>query len=137
LLGKRDLFIRFPLLNEEAEKGAEIFTDKNLRDTMLNIVIAGWDITTVTLSWLDMPDEGPMKFSLAMISSCDAQSESFQDHQVWIWIVHRDAISVDLQVFTKSGFNEDYLSDYACVWGEHVWGWAEIRCSWTSDARGT
>ncbi len=41
LLGKRDLFIRFPLLNEEAEKGAEIFTDKNLRDTMLNIVIAG------------------------------------------------------------------------------------------------
>jgi cytochrome P450 len=41
LLGKRDLFIRFSLLNEEAEKGAEIFTDKNLRDTMLNFVIAG------------------------------------------------------------------------------------------------
>jgi cytochrome P450 len=60
LLGRRDLFTRFLLLNEEAEEGAEMFTDKNLRDTMLNFVIAGRDTTAVTLSWLVMPDEGPM-----------------------------------------------------------------------------
>jgi cytochrome P450 len=51
LLGRRDLFTRFLLLNEEAEEGAEMFTDKNLRDTMLNFVIAGRDTTAVTLSW--------------------------------------------------------------------------------------
>jgi hypothetical protein len=45
-----------------------------------------------------------------LISSCDAQSESFQDHQVSIWIVHTDAISVDLQDFTKLGFHEHHLS---------------------------
>ncbi len=60
LLGRRDLFTRFLLLNEEAEEGAEMFTDKNLRDTMLNFVIAGRDTTAVTLSWLVMPDGGPM-----------------------------------------------------------------------------
>jgi len=78
-----------------------------------------------------MPDEGPMKFSLAMISSCDAQSESFQDHQVWTWIVHRDAISVDLQVFTKLGFNEDYLSVIMHVFGVNMYG-GELK----SGARG-
>jgi cytochrome P450 len=57
LLGRRDLFTRFLLLNEE---GVEMFAAKNLRDTMLNFVIAGRDTTAVTLSWLVLPDEGPV-----------------------------------------------------------------------------
>jgi cytochrome P450 len=35
------------LLNE----GTQTYTNKNLRDTMLNFVIGGRDTTTVTLSW--------------------------------------------------------------------------------------
>jgi cytochrome P450 len=37
-----------------------MFAAKNLRDTMLNFVIAGRDTTAVTLSWLVLPDEGPV-----------------------------------------------------------------------------
>jgi len=37
----------FLLLNE----GTQTYTDKNLRDTMLNFVIVGRDTTAVTLSW--------------------------------------------------------------------------------------
>jgi cytochrome P450 len=48
ILKRKDLFTRFLLLNEE---GTETYTDKNLRDTMLNFVIAGRDTTAVTLSW--------------------------------------------------------------------------------------
>ncbi len=36
------------MLNEE---GTQTYTDKNLRDTMLNFVIASHDTTVVTLSW--------------------------------------------------------------------------------------
>ncbi|CAK9237866.1 unnamed protein product [Sphagnum troendelagicum] len=48
ILKRKDLFTRFLLLNEE---GTQTYTDKNLRDTMLNFVIAGRDTTAVTLSW--------------------------------------------------------------------------------------
>lgn len=46
--GNGDLFTRFMLLNKE---GDQQFTDKDLRDTLLNFLIAGRDTTAVTLSW--------------------------------------------------------------------------------------
>ncbi|KAG0557537.1 hypothetical protein KC19_11G138100 [Ceratodon purpureus] len=45
--GQRDLFTRFKLLNE----GGKELTDKTLRDTLLNFLIAGRDSSGLTMSW--------------------------------------------------------------------------------------
>ncbi|KAG0613124.1 hypothetical protein M758_6G078900 [Ceratodon purpureus] len=45
---KADLLSRFILLGEDS---AQNFTDKTLRDIILNFIIAGRDTTAVTLSW--------------------------------------------------------------------------------------
>lgn len=45
--GQNDLFTRFRLLNEEGKE----LTDKTLRDTLLNFLIAGRDSSGLTMSW--------------------------------------------------------------------------------------